>query len=73
MNLVQCRRSALVLIDSPNLVQAMYSVIKALRSSTVAQRRVTAVNVREHGKDKFSKMLRFMHAVSPLIEKELDK
>lgn len=51
----------------------MFWASKPLRTDgDIGQRRVTAVAVREHVTSKFSKLLRFMHAVPPGISTDLN-
>lgn len=70
---VEDRRRPFVINDCPMLGPAVFSATKALRSPGVGQRRITAVAVREHGTEKYSKVLRFMHAVPTPITYQLNQ
>lgn len=67
------RRRAFVINDEAQLGPAVFAASKALKTTGVGQRRVTAVAVREHGTSKFSKVLRFMYALPSSVSAELDK
>lgn len=59
------RQSAFIVDDNPQLEPEAFSASKSVTSqnSLMENRKVTAVAIREHGTEKFSKVLRFMYSV----------
>lgn len=69
------RHKQYVIDDDPKLWQELFMASSGLTGahSTLGQRRVTAVVIREHGTSKFAKVLHFSHALQPELSSKVDQ
>lgn len=67
------RRQQFVVDDNPNLGNKAFYATKSIARSNLGQRRSTAIAVREHGTEKFCKVLRFKVNAPDCISDQLKK